>query len=328
MEDILLQYLTYFKNLNRGFNKGLGRAPHKPILLIAILQLIGKGIISTNKIYITPELLIAFKDNWLKLVETKHTSNFALPFFHLRSEPFWNLVSKFGVDIQLTKSKSIKSFNSLKESIAFAEMDQKLFLLAQVPNYRVILEHSLLDEYFNNSKVNYSPNDIYSLEYRINNELLNDDSQDYANKIVELQRILNEEQFEEEIFVRGGLFKKMVPQIYDFCCCISGMKIETTTNSQMVDACHIKPFSVSHDDTIPNGISLSPNLHRAFDRGLITINKDYIVRISPTLKDNGSVYSISQFEGIQILLPKKPKWYPSPEALIWHTKEIYQLSNK
>jgi putative restriction endonuclease len=103
------------------------------------------------------------------------------------------------------------------------------------------------------------------------------------------------------------------------------MKIETTTNSQMVDACHIKPFSVSHDDTIPNGISLSPNLHRAFDRGLITINKDYIVRISPTLKDNGSVYSISQFEGIQILLPKKPKWYPSPEALIWHTKEIYQL---
>ncbi len=205
MEEILVQYLTYFKKLNRGYNKGLGKAPHKPILLISILQLIEKGVISNNRIYITPELLLAFKDNWLKLVETQHISNFALPFFHLRSEPFWNLVSKNGMDIQLTKSKSIKSFNNLKESIAFAEMDQKLFFLAQVPNYKVVLENFLLDEYFNNSKVNYSANDTYSLEYKISDELLNDDSQNYAHKIGELQRKLNEEQFEEEIFVRGGL---------------------------------------------------------------------------------------------------------------------------
>ncbi|WP_201288840.1 HNH endonuclease signature motif containing protein [Polaribacter septentrionalilitoris] len=40
----------------------------------------------------------------------------------------------------------------------------------------------------------------------------------------------------------------------------------------MIDACHIVPFSISNDDTIPIGISLSPNLYRAFDRGLITIN--------------------------------------------------------
>jgi len=103
------------------------------------------------------------------------------------------------------------------------------------------------------------------------------------------------------------------------------MKIETSTNAQMVDACHIIPFSISHDDTIPNGISLSPNLHRAYDRGLITINKDYIVRISPTVKDYNSVYSISQFEGAKLLLPNLAKWYPSPESLIWHTKEVFQL---
>ena len=38
--------------------------------------------------------------------------------------------------------------------------------------------------------------------------------------------------------------------------------------------------------SISNGISLSPNLHRAFDRGLITINADYVVRISPVIKEN------------------------------------------
>ena len=55
------------------------------------------------------------------------------------------------------------------------------------------------------------------------------------------------------------------------------------------------------------------------------MNKDYIVRISPTVIDNNSVYSISQFNGKQISLPKKVKWYPSPEALLWHTKEVYQI---
>jgi len=33
-------YINSFKKLNRGYSKGLGRAPHKPILLIAIIQLI------------------------------------------------------------------------------------------------------------------------------------------------------------------------------------------------------------------------------------------------------------------------------------------------
>ena len=90
------------------------------------------------------------------------------------------------------------------------------------------------------------------------------------------------------------------------------MKVETTVNAQMVD-------------TIPNGISLSPNLHRAFDRGLLTINKDYVVRISPTVIENNSVYSITQFEGKSIKLPEKIKWYPSPHSLAWHNKEIFIL---
>ena len=67
-------YINYFLKLNRGFNKGLGRAPHKPILLISIIQLIGKGTINSNRIYITPELLLAYKENWRNLVDTEHIS--------------------------------------------------------------------------------------------------------------------------------------------------------------------------------------------------------------------------------------------------------------
>lgn len=93
----------------------------------------------------------------------------------------------------------------------------------------------------------------------------------------------------------------------------------------MVDACHIHPFSLSSDDTVPNGIALSPTMHRAFDRGLITINSNYIVLVSPTVSDHNSEFSITQFNGVQIKLPEKEKWFPSKQSLNWHNKEIFQL---
>ncbi|HLF52550.1 HNH endonuclease [Flavobacterium sp.] len=93
----------------------------------------------------------------------------------------------------------------------------------------------------------------------------------------------------------------------------------------MIDACHIVPFCISNDDTLSNGITLSPNLHRAYDRGLITINENYIVRILPTIKENDSPFSISQFAGIRIFLPDENKNYPSPENLIWQKKEVFVI---
>lgn len=318
-------YILYFLKLNRGFNKGLGYAPHKPILLLSVINLIQKGLISSNRIFITPELVLTFKEIWKKLVDTPHTENFALPFFHLRSEPFWNLVTYNGLDNLLTSSKSIKSFKTLKDNIAFAEIDKELFTLISDSLNSTIFIQALLDNYFPTTKEYYFLSEHNSTQQQIEIQILNDPKEQYQSHIKELRNKLDTEEFEEEIFVRSGLFKRMIPKIYNNTCCISGMKIETSKNIQMIDACHIIPFSTSLDDTIPNGISLSPNLHRAFDRGLITINKDYIVRISPEVKESNSVYSISQFDGFRISLPEKPKWYPSIESLTWHNQKIFIL---
>jgi putative restriction endonuclease len=245
----------------------------------------------------------------------------------MRSEPFWHLVTKPGMELKVTKSKSIKSFKSLKESVAFAEIDKNLFALLSDVSTRNILEHVIIKKYFDNTKVNYSLilSNVNDAELKIENQILNDDKSEYQNHLKELRATLEDDEYEEELFIRGGLFKKTIPKIYNFSCSISGMRIESSQNAQMIDACHIIPFSISNDDTIPNGISLSPNLHRAFDRGLITINQDYIVRISPSVTENDSVFSLSQFNGKQILLPKKASWYPSPESLQWHNKEIFAL---
>lgn len=320
------KYIYQLSKLNRAYNKGLGFAPHKPILLLSIFELIKKGEITSPRIFITPELLIAFKDNWKKLVVTGHIENFSLPFFHLRSEPFWHLKSRNQFQEFITSSRSIKSLKSLRENILYAEIDNGLFKLLQNPTDNIFFTNLVLDTYFPETKVLYDTL-IPSLFSEIENKILNESPEEYVQEIKVLQTKLDEADFEEELFVRGGVFKKKIPEIYDYTCCVSELKIETASDRtiQMIDACHIVPFSVSKDDTIQNGISLCPNLHRAFDRGLITINKDFIVRISPVVKENDSVFSMRQFDGKKIKLPKSEKWYPSLEALNWHNRETFLL---
>ena len=46
--------------------------------------------------------------------------------------------------------------------------------------------------------------------------------------------------------------------------------------------CHIVPFSVGHKDRVDkvdNGIALCPNLHRAFDRGLVRAGEKGTIQV-------------------------------------------------
>ena len=317
-------YIKYFTKLNRATNNGI-KAPHKPILLLSVLQLVKKGEITSNRIFITPELVLAFKSNWNTLVTTNNTCTFALPFFHLKFEPFWHLSY---LRTGAAALKSISTVNKLTYNIAFAEIDQSLFLLMSDAVTNTLLENLLLEFYFPATAAYYLKESAvaqYALALEIKNQIVNDTKAEYQTKMQLLEEVLTEEEIQEERFIRGGIFKKEIPRIYNHQCCVSGMKIQTTSNAQMVDACHIIPFSMSNDDTISNGICLSPNLHRAFDRGLLTINEDYIVRISPSVKETNSPYGITQFAGKRIDLPQELKLYPSTQNLSWHRKECFVL---
>lgn len=311
--------LHFFSRLRRDYK--YGGAPHKPILLLAILELVRKGEIRSNRIQITPDLVLEFKSIWSRLVVTPHIPNFALPFYHMKSEPFWKLVTYGGMEIPVTSSNSIRSLNALKETVAFAELDAQVFAL-QDRVQLAVMEEALLDQYFPETKSRFYVHEA-DLFTKLEKEILQEDAVVYRKRIDELKETLSKEEFEEEVFVRGGVFKREVPKIYGYQCAISEMRIESSTNAQMVDACHLVPFAISKDDTITNGIALSPNLHRAYDRGLITITEDYRVKISKAVSENDSPYSLGQFEGKQILLPKNTDFYPAIENLLWHHRECF-----
>lgn len=89
----LTDYLRRFRKLRVATSRQHGEAPYKPALLLAVLEGIADGSIPDNRIEITPELIAAFKAICAGLSASPlfTAANFALPFYHLRSEGFWHL---------------------------------------------------------------------------------------------------------------------------------------------------------------------------------------------------------------------------------------------
>ena len=122
---MLPTYLRRFQKLRVASSRQHGEAPYKPALLLAVLEGIADGTIQGNRIEITPELIAAFKAICADLgTSTMFTAaNFALPFYHLRSDGFWHLHTWPGLEILLTKSNSVRSFRHLRDVVAYAALD-------------------------------------------------------------------------------------------------------------------------------------------------------------------------------------------------------------
>lgn len=317
----LKYYLKKIYNLRR--DRKYGGAPHKPILLLAVISSIEDGLIVENKIRISPELIGKFKSIWFNLVKSeKHHCLFSLPFFYLKSDEFWHLIPNLGFEKLLTSNIKIKGISSLKEIVSYAKLDDLFFKILISKENRNLVKEAILTHYFPEK----ASKKIIANQYvsSIDLEILNENSETYRDKLIKLQRLLNKEEFEEEKFLRNHLFKRQVVLNYQDTCAISKLKIASISEISLIDACHIIPFSISYDDTISNGFPLSPTLHRAFDRGLISIDENYKVIVSKSfIEQEKSVYSIKQFEGKKILLPNNKNLYPNIEHFVWHQNNVF-----
>lgn len=103
-----------------------------------------------------------------------------------------------------------------------------------------------------------------------------------------------------------GVFRAKITEAYSNKCCISN---ETTV--ELLEAAHIQPYLDENSNHVKNGLLLRVDFHKMFDNGLLYVNENYKVFISPQVK---SEYYQS-FNGKTINLPQKINLYPSKEAL-------------
>lgn len=145
MHPTLKNHIQSFQALR--IDHAHGDAPHKPILLLSILELVQSDFYPDNKIRVTPELIKTFKNNWQTFVTTKHHCNIALPFYHLKSEPFWKLVSKPGFEKIIEIKLEMRSVKSLEKALEYAILDTDLFEAMSESAQNTTLRQTLLDQY-------------------------------------------------------------------------------------------------------------------------------------------------------------------------------------
>lgn len=111
--------------------------------------------------------------------------------------------------------------------------------------------------------------------------------------------------------VRLGSFRMQVLRAYGYRCAV------TKTQLRLVDAAHILPVGVpGSSDDIRNAIALSPTYHRAFDRGLIYLDQNLVMRVNERqaqeLADLGLGLGLSSIKAClgKILVPLDRKQWP------------------
>lgn len=322
--DKLNYYLTIFSHLNtdaspkRYSQLTKHKAPHKPILLLSVIDLIEEGTINSNFIELSPDLGELFKIYWTIVMPSDKRGNIALPFYHLMSDKFWHLIARPGKEISLKESSAIRSIYKLVELTMGAKFEDELFNLILENEQRNLLRSVLIDNYFDES----------IQEQIIIQSKINVEAYKYSQDLLKKKLKFKEISFNEELYkaqARDQGFRKAIVTAYDHRCSLCGIRMRTPDGHTVVDGAHIIPWSISKNDSPTNGISLCRLCHWTFDEGLISISNDYRVLSSPRLNSNRNfVGHLITLDGREIIKPLEEHLYPGLTSLEYHRLEIFR----
>ncbi|MDQ1249748.1 MAG: putative restriction endonuclease [Actinomycetota bacterium] len=120
---------------------------------------------------------------------------------------------------------------------------------------------------------------------------------------------------------QGG-FRASILDAYGRRCAITGHKITPT-----LQAAHIRPVSEGGQHRVDNGLLLRSDVHTMFDLGFLTVDPNFALRVSPSLRDEfGNGEEFYQREGRVIALPTGSQQQPNREFLEWHGAEVFRAS--
>ncbi len=147
----LNKYSEYFPNLRTAKKLRLP-APHKAVLLLSVMELVEADVITGNRIELSERLQKTFLKLWKRYVGTSvvFQTKVATPFWHLQSEPFWNLYLNNGKDLSTVTSPY--SVSRLREN-THAIIDQELFELMRDEDSRARLRVFLISHYLQDQHI-------------------------------------------------------------------------------------------------------------------------------------------------------------------------------
>ncbi|SRR6266851_6210 len=126
--------------------------------------------------------------------------------------------------------------------------------------------------------------------------------------------------------VNQSFFRRRVLSAYGFRCCVTGLSTQ-----RLLVASHIVPWAVDPNNRLNprNGLCLNALHDRAFDSGLMWIEKGFTIRMSAKLREvtkrsSEVAIRLSSFEGKRLMLPNN--FQPDPHLLLKHAKKWLKLN--
>jgi putative restriction endonuclease len=281
-------------------------------LLLAILELIDRGEVSSNHIELSPALVERYKELFDVVRAEDDQPNPHLPLYHLSGDGFWHLVPESGRApvYQEGNVSAPKSLKRLREETRWAEFDPDLWRLLENPASRHDLRDALIARYFA-------------------------DSREPLMKLLAPQAGASSRLKEESPLgfapARDAAFRKTIRDIYDYRCAACGIRVRLNTTERrhvLIEAAHLVPWEETHNDNPTNGIALCRNDHWALDQHLIApCPSDHhpggVWSVSPALDDRIPDHKpFLRLQDRRVLRPRESKFLPSLEALAWRESHL------
>jgi putative restriction endonuclease len=276
-----------------------GPAPHKPLLLLVILELAERRELPNEILLLTPELAYRFDTYWTVVAHRRtQPPDVRMPFHHLTNDGVWTAFTEAG-----TKSphRSITTFVRLNPDFAARMRDA---------GFREPARRILIATYF-------EPAERNALYHLVGMTVPSDD---------EVARDANFEAPEDAAgTAREARFRLDIVPAYDYACALTGYRVTTIGLGTIVDAAHIHQFSDSRNNDPKNGMALCKNAHWLFDVGLWSVDEDYriIVAGDSFSEDSPDQKPLTEYHGGSLRLPTDPSLWPDPKHLAWHRKHKF-----
>jgi putative restriction endonuclease len=312
-----------FTSLNRAPGATWGaatkhRAPHKPILLLAVLDLVHRGVFTTPFIKVTGDLVELnelLNLYWRRIVPIGQTSSIAFPFSRLAREPFWELIPLPGKTITSAIINNTSSVSYLRKHALGAKLDESLFQIMQSGEGREALREALLQSCF-------SPEAQTLLREQ---SIINRDAFDYSRILEEkahlplVKEVVEAAEYRPDARDQG--FRRIVVSSYDHRCALCGIRIVTPDGHTVVEAAHIVPWCKSRNDDIRNGMALCGTCHWGFDEGMLGVSDNYTVITSRSIgTDPNFPGLLLTLSGRGIIPPACRDLWPATEYLADHRR--------
>jgi putative restriction endonuclease len=319
-------WLGKLANLNVANTEARGRAPHKPLMLLTVIDLIESGVVPDGWVKYDVRLVSRFRDYWELVRERQQNApDIPMPFHALGGDKVW---ARFNADGQPSLAKA---------TTRLCHLDPDLFACLQDGDFRRRARETLVSIYF-------TPHEQVMLCARLGLQVpdtaaitaLKEDAAEYKAS----QKKGRDSRFKSDVL--GG---------YYFTCALTGYRLDTEQSDQIgrildgrattarrvrnamtrnpnqttsiVQAAHIHQHAISGNDDPRNGLALTPDAHWMFDAGLWSAmpkGDDFLIRVAKNRFTESAPHghALSALDGTLLHFHNHSRLRPATEHLTWH----------